>query len=253
MKSQNSLSKKRHYFKLTNLIPFVTILTGITAICFSLLDVIKFTMPESIIVALLALLAFDALTERLGILGRIENLIERIQVGQALKSRSEIPPFTEYSKSASEICIAAVSAIAICPGHINFFKNKLKEGCNIKIILLDPNSPHLETLNEQYGDPSAQDGIKASLTYLEKLVQMKDTKGKFEVRLVKVFLPVSMVAVDVQKESGSVLVEFHCYKMSVEERPNIIITAKENPRWFNFYKEQFDQAWSDGSIWKPQK
>jgi hypothetical protein len=253
MRSQNSPSKKRNYFKLTNLIPFLTILTGITAIGFSLLGVIKFTIPEGIIIALLALLAFDALTERLGILGRIEMLIEEIQIGQALRSRDEIPPFTEYSKSASEICIAAVSAIAICPSHTNFFEKKVKEGCNIKIVLLDPNSPHLDTLHEQYGVPSAQDGIKASLKCLEKLVQMKDAIGKFEVRLLEVFLPVSMVAVDVQKESGSVLVEFHSYKKPVDERPHIIITAKENPKWFNSYKEQFDQAWSDGSKWKPQQ
>lgn len=246
MGSSYSEFKKKQFFKLSNLIPLLTVFVGIIAISFSLLGLIKLTIPEGIVISLLALLAFDALTERLSILARIENHLRKISVGQALRTRDVIPPLQEYARNASEICIAAVSAMSICHPNIHFFRKKLEAGCNIKIALLDPESPTLQTFYLQYGMHTAQKDIQTSLECLEGLV-----KEKCEVRLLKVFLPLSMVAVDLEKESGSILVEFHAYKKTVGERPHVLLTPQESSYWFNFYKQQFEQAWSDASPWKP--
>jgi hypothetical protein len=251
--TEQSNYKGKHYLKLSNLIPLVIILTGITAVSLSLLGEIKLTIPEGIIISLLSLLAFDALTERLSILWRIEKHVKETSIPQFIKSRTEIKPFSEYAQNASEICIAAVSAIAICPQNINFFVEKLKNGCNIKIVLLNPESHSIETLHIQYGIPTAKTGIEASLECLKGIFETQKFKGKFEVQLLDVFLPISIVAIDLENNTGSILVEFHSYKKTVDERPHIIISAKDNPQWFNSYREQFKQAWSDSIPWEPKE
>lgn len=60
-----------------------------------------------------------------------------------------------------------------------------------------------------------------------------------------------MFAVDLQKSSGSMVVEYHVYKDTPEERPHLFFTSQNDPYWFNFYKQQFEQAWAEAKIWAP--
>jgi hypothetical protein len=72
MNSANSSWWKR-WIKPSRFIPLLTILGAGTAIIFSLFGIIGLSVAENIILALLALLAVDALIERLSILERIET------------------------------------------------------------------------------------------------------------------------------------------------------------------------------------
>jgi hypothetical protein len=66
-------------------------------------DVIKLSMAENIIIALLALLAVDALSERLNILERVDAKLSNLAVGQTLRRRRDIPTPTSHARHATEI------------------------------------------------------------------------------------------------------------------------------------------------------
>ena len=58
------------------------------------------------------------------------------------------------------------------------------------------------------------------------------------------------LAVDLEKESGSMVVEYHAFKTTISERPHVYLTPLDDPKWFDFYKEQFEEAWTNATIWE---
>jgi len=257
MEQVNLSSGWRQWLRPNRLIPLLTILSAGVAIVLSLLNIIQLTVAEQIVIALLALLAVDALTERLSVLEKIEAKLEEIEAEledlpalQALRSRDVLPSIENQAAQASEICIAAVSAVSLSH-HAGFYRSKIAGGCKIRVILLDPQGQSLQTWELQNKKPTAAGDIKGTLMGFEDLVKMKATEGGCEVRLSKVFLPYSVVAVDMNKKSGSMIVEFHAYKRLVDERPHVFLTPTQNSKWFNFYREQFEEAWSQAVVWAP--
>lgn len=217
----------------------------------SLLDVYKLSVSENIVIALLGLLAADSLIERLNVLERLDARIGKLATGQLLRSRRDMLSVREQTEHASEICIAAVSAISVSIQNAKFFETKVRKGCRVRVILLNPVNPVLEVWNMQNRFTSAETDIKSTLQTFSSLQQIK-SKGKFEVRLSDVFLPFSMVATDMQRQTGTMIVEFHGFKVALDERPHILLTAQDNPDWFKHYKLQFEEAWSKAKPWSPQ-
>ncbi|MCP3683266.1 MAG: hypothetical protein GY861_11310, partial [bacterium] len=149
MSNSNLSSRWKQWFNPNRLIPLLTILGAGTAIVLSFLGVIVLSTAENIIIALLALLAIDALTERLSILERIESRISNLSTGQTLTSRMEIPAVEEQAAKASEICVVAISGISLSVRYFAFFERKIKQGCKIRIILLNPDTTSLQTWDLQ--------------------------------------------------------------------------------------------------------
>lgn len=145
MKSQGTRFDLKDWLKPGRLIPILTIFAAGTAIVLSMLGIIPLTPAESIIVALLALLSVDALTERLGVLERLEAKLELMPVHEGLRKRSEIPLLEERARNASDICILAVSAISLTVRYLSFLEGLLHSGSTLRVILLDPASDSLRT------------------------------------------------------------------------------------------------------------
>lgn len=251
MYTTSSSSRWKQWIKPNRLIPLLTILGAGTALVLSLLGVIVLSISENIIIALLALLAVDALTERLSVLERIETKIANLSQGKILRSRAEIPPLEEQAGTASEICIVAISGISLSLRYFAFLEKKIRSGCKVRIVLLnpDPNGVGLQAWDLQSRITTTGTDITSTLEIFKQLEQIKSRKGKIEIRLLEIFLPFSMVAVDLQKESGSMVVEYHAFKTTISERPHVYLTPLDDPKWFNFYKQQFEEAWTNATVW----
>lgn len=243
---QNSLNRIRR-FRLSHIIAILTILGSGCAIILSLLKIMELTRAEEIIITLLGLIAIDALIERLHILEKIESKLDKEQYKPILRRRVEILPPDKLAKNASSIYVLAISAYSIISGkYPDFYKSKLKEGCYIKFILLSPDSKYFDSLDQQIlSDIETKDHINSSLRILKPLSELKNYKGKLEIRLLDMFFPFSMIGIDFGEKTGKICVEYHCYKVSLEKRPHIILESEKDPDWFNFYQSQFDLAWSD--------
>ncbi len=238
----------KKWFTPYRLLPLLTILGAGIAIVFDLLKIINLTTAEQIIIALLALIAIDALNERLTILEKIETKLSNLSVQQTLMTRSEMLSVVEHGKQASEMCLLAVHATSVIAPNLGFLKGKLQTGCKIRIILLDPEADAVQILDAQKSTTNTNLLINSSLTVLEELINL-ETSGKCEIRLLGVFLPFSMLIVDPSKETGSMTVEYRAYKLSYDERPHISLKASNNPYWFDYYKQQFELAWSQAMAW----
>lgn len=253
MYSANPSSWWKRWIKPSRLVPLLTILGAGTAIILSLLGIIGLSVAENIILALLALLAIDALTERLSVLEKIENKLSSLSSGQQLRTRNELPSVETQAAYASEICIIAISATSVLAQNLHFFEKKVKSSCKLRVILLNPDSSSLQTFNLLDGGYTAKSDIERTLRLLKEHARIEWAKDKCEIRLSKVFLPFSMFAVDLQKESGSMVITYFGYRTDTifSGRANIFLTQSDNAEWFKFYREQFENFWSDATLWLP--
>ncbi len=239
-------SKIIRKIRLSHIVGILTILGAGCAVILSLLRVIELTRAEEIIIALLGLIAIDALIERLHILEKIEAKLDREQHKPILRKRVEAITPDEMAKNASSIYVLAISACSIAIPYVDLYERKLREGCNIKFILLSPNSKYLSAVDFQNLDNiQTKLHIDATLEALTPLAKRRSYKGKFEIRLSETFFPYSIIGVDFEKTTGKMTVEFHCYKVPLDSRPHIFLEKEKDPYWFNFYQNQFELAWAN--------
>lgn len=126
MYDTNPRHRWKQWFKPSRLIPLLTILAAGGAIVLALLNVIQLNIAEEIIIALLALLAVDALTERLSILETLNSRLGRLSAGRTLKGRTDILSPVEHARHASEVCILVVHGASVIPPYSGFYKKKLQ-------------------------------------------------------------------------------------------------------------------------------
>lgn len=249
MDHTNTHRRWKLWLKPSRLIPMLTIAGGGAAIVLSLLKIIQLNIADDIIIALLLLLAVDALTERLSLLEKLNDKLGKISKGRTLRKRIDIMPPTELAANASEICILAVHGISVLPPYSGFYKKMLHNGCSLRAILLDPNSTAIEAWHKMTGHRDSNRLIETTLQDLKELVEFPGSRGTLEIRLSSVFFPFSLFCSDLTKDTGSMNVEYHSYKRSIDERPHIHLTARDDPYWFRYYNRQFEDAWSDSKPW----
>lgn len=208
------------------------------------------TWITSVILAALGVLAISALKSEY----HTGELLRRLtaSTGEQLQDRSGLLPVREFAQAASEISFLGVSGISVLLNDLGFFERKIKEGCKLRFILLDPDSPALQTWNLLTKVTTTESDIKTALEFLKGLMRMERAKGKCEVRLSKVYPPFALLISDISKNTGLMNVEFYTYKTTFSDRPHIQLSQVHNQKWFNFYKAQFEQFWSDAEKWNPQ-
>jgi hypothetical protein len=249
MQSPNKQSPWSQWKRPERIIPVLTILAAGIAILLSTLEIIDLSIADEIVIGLLALLAVDALTERLSLLDSIKDELRRIAGPPSLQSKQDIPKVEHQARRASEISVIAISAAGLTVKHLSFFEERIAHGCTLRMILVDPRSPFLEALNRQDRQPTSETDIEATLRNFSYLVQDTTRAGSCQIRLLDVFLPFSMFAVDLDNNDGSMVVEFHVYKGTSRERPHVLMTPDSSPQWYHFFKKQFEEAWNNAIEW----
>ena len=233
----------------SRLVPLLTIFGASSAVVLSLIKLIELSTADEIIIALLALVAIDALNERLNILEKIERKLSVVNAAQGLKGRYEMQTPVQLAGNATEICLCAIHGSSAILPYDGFYANKLKEGCNLRIILLDPDSSAVDPISLVTDRSQIKQRILSTLDVLERLVNMQE-KGACEVRLANAIIPFSMLAADLGKTSGSMNVEYPSYKVTIDNRPHVSLNPADCPYWFTYYKEQFEAMWLDATPWK---
>jgi hypothetical protein len=243
-------NKWKKWLKLNRLLPTLTVLGSASAIVLSLIGIIKISLAENIIVALIGLVAVDALSERISFLKTLERKLDIIMTGQSLRTRKDILDYQTHTKNAFEICMLAISAPSI-PANFSIFKNRIREGCKIRIVLLNPKSPSFYAWNLLRPHKEATKLVEGTLERLKEIFHDPSLRHGLEVRLSDTFMSYSLFCVDGKRDSGSMILEFYSYKREMDERPHIHLTASENPFWFGYYMNDFEAFWADAEEWVP--
>lgn len=174
------------------------------------------------------------------------SLIKTLDKMEPLRKRSEIPDPITHAREASEICILVVDGATIINSFAQFYKSKLQDGCNLRIILLNSDNQNiLETWYLLTKHTRTKRHFENTIDFLGELVNLPGAKGKCEIHMSKVFLPYSIFGKDFGKESGSMIVEYQSYKVEADDRPHILLTAADNQYWFRYYENQFNSVWNE--------
>jgi hypothetical protein len=234
------------------LVPAGTLLAAAAVSALSLVGVIKVSKAEGVIIGLLTLLAADSLVERIRILDRLESRLREISPKVAsLRARKDMPKLHEHAMTASEICISAVHGSSVILPNGAFFERKIREGCRVRIVLLDPTSPSVDIWNRISKRTYTRAEIEGSLGVLATILENTSPAPNFEVRLIDVLLPFSMFGVDLSKPTGSIIAEHQCYNVAADDRPHVRVLPAESPYWFEYYRMQFEDIFSDAKPWQP--
>ena len=148
--------------------------------------------------------------------------------------------------SSKEIIITGGSLFRLSSEYVGLFESLLKDGCNIKLLMLNPesNSAKLTAENIVYeiGDfESYKNHINSSLKNFGKL------KEKYPENLsirTSDFLPsFSLFGIDVTKPNGNIMVELYTHDVPTRERPHFNLLQQREPFWFEFFHKQFQKVW----------
>lgn len=234
--------------KFRRLIPLVTALAAVVTGILSLLRVLQPTFAEGIIITLLGLLAVDSLVERIGLLEKIEERVSHLPSADQLRDRDELTKINEeMGMSASEINAAGPTLHYLITSNYDFFAKKMREGCNLKFILLDPRSPAWDVWHQGQRTPTHRSDIAGSIKTLCELMDLESrgVAGKCEVKLSQTYLNFSLVMTDPEKEGGRMNVEMLPLKISIHSRPHVHLTKRAHKKWFDLFYEQFTQHWDN--------
>jgi hypothetical protein len=209
---------------------------------------------QGVTLALLAFLAIDALTERLGYLDRIENSLNKLGESFSfkptaklfLKTRVQKPPLEELLASAQEVWINARNLNTVIIPHYNLFERRLAEGCSFRIIMIDPDSLSAQLASEIGLNPTGyKDRMQMAITSLKQLAGQPTNTGRLELRLINFLPPFSLLIKDGKRSYGWMSVELYGYRVSARERPSFELTSSTDELWFKFYLKQFEDMWEN--------
>lgn len=169
-----------------------------------------------------------------------------------LRDRSELVRIEELAHDAGEIAAAGVTLISLTNDYYDFFEEKLREGCKLRFLLLNPNSLAWKVWHQkQQQRITSPSDSENSLKKLDGL--MRAGVGGCEVRLSEAYLHFSLVTSDYTKDSGRMNVELLPFNVSLHYRPHFYLTRREDKRWFDFFLNQFESLWSKSSDRVPKE
>ena len=121
------------------------------------------------------------------------------------------------------------------------------------MVLLDPDSnavaAHAEQSHAKESDQPEEVirmHIHSTIAALNPFLNPKKAApGSIEVRFSLMFAPYSMFAVDLEKDTGVIVVEFHIYRTDLDTRPHVVLDRRHQAYWFDFYRDQFRRIWED--------
>jgi len=216
---------------------------------------------DQLLLGLLALLAIDALLERLELLTNIEKdvvvikeLVTSIASGKDfLKRRRDFTqPEDLIDDAKKEIWVSGISLDRMAT-FIGLFNSKLKEGLRLRFLAISLEASVIEEANEYFGGGANDlaERVKANLITLSGSLVATDSQ-QVEIRTTGYRPALGYFIVDPSHEKGHMTVQNYLYKMRESEvYPAFSLSKKANSYWFDRYLQDFEMLWSNATKWEP--
>lgn len=228
---------------------FATIMASVYILTKSQINVYDNNTLLLWIIGLLGLIATATVSEKYFKLTKIEKGIENIQ--SAVKSRSlrldelaftrkELKPLEARLSQAKKITITGGSLYRLSDEYYAFFESKLKNGCQLEVVMVKPysNAANLLCDNVVY---ETKDYTQYSLKISESLQRFLRLKQEYNrnitIRLTENVPPFSLIVTDEDSPNASVKVELYSYSVPTRERMQFEVT-REDAKSFTFFIDQ---------------
>lgn len=245
------VSQWKKWLRPGRLVPLVTAAAAMAVGLLLVSGKLPDAQVEGIIVIILGVIAFDALTERLTVLEKIEGRLEGLSGGGSLRGRERLQHPKLWISRAGAIDVAGISAISLTTVYGSFLEEQVREGCRFRFLLLDPASDAVATWKSMVRETDAvEEDIQRSLQHLGSLRARAASPDQVEVRLARVFPPFSLFAVEPARKRGTMIVELHAHRAAVDQRPHLHLVRQQDEVWFSFFLTQFEALWEEAEPWQ---
>ncbi|MEC7640893.1 MAG: hypothetical protein VYC17_01945 [Nitrospinota bacterium] len=182
---------------------------------------------------------------RLGIEGIYKN---RSELGQAYTFEAL------FKNVKREIFIGGTSLLSIATSSRELLKEKILNGINVRLLLMDPESQVVDLIIKQgSGTPTFKDEIKTSILLLQKLQdEVKNehgskNKGRLQVHTYSIIPSHSFIAVDTDgpHSRGTIVADMGPYLGRQLARPSMVVVNKRNGIYE--YWQQLNSTMWEGS------
>lgn len=150
------------------------------------------------------------------------------------------------SEAESEIYITGINLEAAV-NIVSTIENKLKQGCSIRLLALDPSSSAIITSSNlsNVSPKIRKDKITSNLGFLKEKLSNVSNNGKLEIRIIDNIMPAGCIAIDISKSKGKIIAQHYLYHTPTDEAPTLILTPSINQVFFDIYKVQLNKIWDD--------
>jgi hypothetical protein len=230
-----------------NLDGYLTIAVALIVGVLSYLDIVPTTKVTSLILAVLAVLAFSLITSRAELAEAVTLRLEPRQ-----QFLADFPPeLVQARNSSDDIYLIGVDLARTIETSFAAFEDRLRSGANIRVLLTDPQADDaaIDT-RTQFSRPEITDmrtEIGHALRKLERLKKLTD--GRLQVRITRSALKFGLNFVDVTKPSATLYIQLYSYRLPGESRPMFRLTAADG-EWFQCYRDQAEALWDDAAVFE---
>lgn len=158
------------------------------------------------------------------------------------------PDLDRSMGTAGDLLITGVTRNALFMNSYGKFEDRLKKGCQIRVLLVDPSSDGIIVAAARYYAERSPDSTRERVRHtLRLLTELKrSTQGDLSVRLSPHPLAMDIISIDARPETRSdisaLFIEYNTYQ--TRRKPKFVLQPGDG-RWFDELQEEAEALWSD--------
>ena len=158
----------------------------------------------------------------------------------------DLPSLEERLEGAKQVFISGGSLYRLANEYQNMFEKLAENGCKLRFLLANPDGPSIESLSSgvvyESSDPeSYRAQVRSSVATLTKLASRYPTLC--EVRLYTLPPSFSLMIVEKEKDTSTILVEIYAFRLPTRDRPMLFLDKQRDPRLHELFSSQFKAMW----------
>lgn len=83
------------------------------------------------------------------------------------------------------------------------------------------------------------------MSIIERIRAQVSNTDLFEVRVFNYVPTLSLVMIDGYLPTGRITVEMYLYQTDPGQRPHLLVTARDHPDWYNYFRDVGEAVWQD--------
>lgn len=207
------------------------------------------------ILIVLGLIATTQLIERMRSLRLIRSGIERLpdllrRETKLFKRDSREVRFRELAREAVSIDIAAWSCIAFFNNYDGFIRDKIEQGCKVRILIIEEEAAAAQVIMANSEDKDLIDDIHRMKDRAERFcANLAKASGSLELRTIGWLLPFGMVVVNGDRPKGTVSIGMHPIFLPTprDTRRFLLVDSTISTTDFTYFRDQFNDLWKQAT------
>ena len=179
----------------------------------------------------------------------------RLGVNGIYKNRSELGQAVGFERLfknvKKEVFIGGSSLLSISTGSRDLIREKVLNGINVKLLMMDPDSEVAQQIQSQQGQVKQTfiNEIRTSILLLQKLQeeiedQRQSSKGSMIIHTYDTIPSHSFISVDAQDSTGIIIADIGPYLGRNHQRPSMMVVSKKHGL-YDHYRDLNDVMWKE--------